>query len=137
MSQQCPHCRFHIPDGAIVCGHCGAERRTIVTEPYNPENIAGLIPAVLGLFVGAFIGWKLEKSFKYLFLGAVLGLIIGFWLPLVKKLIYGFIGAAIGVFIGAVIAMIFSWGGVIVYVCAVIGFFMGYFHEETEVIWER
>ena len=137
MSQKCPHCRFTIPSDATVCGYCGAEKRTVVTEPYNPENQAGIFGAVIGAVLVAFFAWSNTKTFKGLFGGLIIGFIVGWWLPLISKLISAVIGAVIGLVIGLIISKIFSWGLIPMAICSVIGFFAGYFHEKTEDRWFR
>jgi hypothetical protein len=141
MSQTCPYCRFTIPSGAIVCGHCGAEKRTIVTEPYDPEIQSGLFTAIFGLAFGIFLAWSNDAKFTGYLIGAVLGFIGGWFMPLLNKLFQAAIGAGIGLVIGILITSIFSLKGtigiIVFVVCAGLGGLVGYFYEKTEDQWFR
>ena len=74
MSEVCPFCRFHVPDGAVVCGHCGAEKRSVpITETNTDGNfVVGLIVAALA----AGGGWYFEGTWKAALIGALGGLAV-------------------------------------------------------------
>lgn len=135
MSQTCPFCRFSVPDGAVVCGHCGAEKRTVpITENNTDGNpVVGVIVAVLAA-VGA---WFFFETVKAVIIGAIGGFVFGMWGNFImragKGLILGAIFAAIFYFIFS----LFDWpktGGVIGFI---IGFFSGISKPTTEERWFR
>jgi hypothetical protein len=135
MSETCPFCRFSIPDGAVVCGHCGAEKRSVPVENTDTDGSAvlGLIVAVIG-GVG---GWFVYSTWQAALMGAGGGFVLGMWgnflMRAGKGLIIGAICAALFYFIFS----FFDWpkvGGVIGFV---IGFFSGITKPTHEDRWFR
>ncbi len=49
--QTCPFCKYHIPDDAVVCGHCGAQK-----GKQEPRGIGKFLHRVgcLGMLVCGF-----------------------------------------------------------------------------------
>ncbi|MEY4283571.1 MAG: zinc ribbon domain-containing protein [Betaproteobacteria bacterium] len=146
MSQKCPYCRFSIPSDAIVCGHCGAEKRTVVTEPFDPSIVseAGAVMGAIALALAAWFGllstfpWFPEHSIKGVLLGAVAGAVLGFFSPLLDKLFKAAIGLIIGVVIAAIATSIFDIKSIIpMVICGLIGLIAGFFYEKTEDQWFR
>ena len=53
MSQQCPFCRFNIPDGAVVCGHCHAVKKRKPPSDFDGNFFCGalLLVQIFALFL--------------------------------------------------------------------------------------
>ena len=54
MTEQCPFCRSEIPEGAIVCRGCGANKRRVSDAR---EAVAALIPGALGIYTLTTTWW--------------------------------------------------------------------------------
>jgi hypothetical protein len=135
MSQTCPFCRFSIPDDAVVCGHCGAEKRSVPIADTDTDGSAGF--GLVAAVIGGVAGWFLYSTWQAVGIGAVGGFILGMWgnflMRAGKGLIVGAICAAIFYFIFS----FFDWpkvGGVIGFV---IGFFSGLAKPTHEDQWFR
>ena len=60
MSQQCPFCRFNIPDGAVVCGHCHAVKKRKPPSDFK-GNFCGAL--LLGQILALFLWFKTHIDF--------------------------------------------------------------------------
>lgn len=61
-TETCPHCLLEVPDGAKVCGHCGATRKSVATKKWltaregrRNDIMLGGIGLLLVLFVLTFV----------------------------------------------------------------------------------
>ena len=132
MSQTCPYCQFQIPDAAVVCGHCGAEKQTV---PNDTLSDGGPIEGIIGAVVCGALAWTNTHSFKFTLLAVVGGFFFGLWMGIIttlgRCLLYGLIGALILGFIFS----LFKWTWAGAAIGAVLGFISGF--NDEKVVWTR
>ena len=81
---KCTQCKFNIPDGAAVCGHCGSGQPYKVNDTSMQGRIGGFFQGLLvGGLLGAGCAWLFDFSYwdGVLWGGAltaVWGFIVGF-----------------------------------------------------------
>ena len=85
--EKCGQCMYTVPEGAHVCGMCGAVR-----EEFNDQSVeVKILSGILGLILGAVIGliskgllgqMNVQTPFLYL---------LAFWLPTIGLAIIGWI----------------------------------------------
>lgn len=68
---ECPFCRSHVPEGASVCGSCGAEE---VVGHVSQQNVKGLVAlgALIGIPVGIAVGITTHSPPGFLVVGLAL-----------------------------------------------------------------
>lgn len=76
-NEQCGWCAYHVPEGAHICGACGATRHEVEVENDVGSRISeAFLVTILGGGFG-FIGYIIVHEPKFIFLGLILGAWIG------------------------------------------------------------
>ncbi len=68
---ECPFCKAYVPDGASVCGSCGAEE---VSGYVSQQNVKGLVAlgALIGIPTGIAVGIASNSPPGFLVVGLAL-----------------------------------------------------------------
>ncbi len=135
MSQTCPYCRFSIPDGAVVCGHCGAEKRTVALEETDTDGNAGV--GIVVAIIAAVGAWFMFGNWKAVGIGAVGGFVLGMWGDFIMRAGKGLVVGAICAVIFYFIFSFFGWPKVGALIGFAMGFLGGISKETTEERWFR
>jgi hypothetical protein len=137
MSENCPFCRYYIPEGATVCGHCGAVKRRVSADKisFAGDNFGLSAFLALAVFILNFLAWK--NSFLFSLLFAAIIFVIVFWFEAILVLAIGVPYAIGGAAFFGFFFYIFKWPLWLGVAIGIIGVYFILFNIDSNYEWFR